>query len=364
MSTLVIANKLFAEGNGELIQQELGFILLLAIAAGVAIIVRYTRFNLPYTVALVLVGLAIAFIPQGVIQVEIGSDLILAILLPPLLFEATLHIKFEQFRLDMVPILLFALVGSLIATFIVASLMVWLLGLSWSAAIAFGALISATDPVAVIAFFRSLGVSKRLALLVEGESLLNDAIALVLFVMAVATAGGDNAVTLASSMGQFLSISFGGLGVGIMLGSGVSYLILKNVNDHLIETVTTITLAFGSYIVAEELHVSGILAVVAAGLFVGNVGFDNTSPTTQLAMINFWEMLAFIANSLIFLVIGLEIDIITAVQNSWLAILIAVAAVLLSRVIVVYSLAAFNKLVNPRRDIPMPFRHIMFWGGM
>jgi CPA1 family monovalent cation:H+ antiporter len=238
------------------------------------------------------------------------------------------------------------------------------LGLSWPAAIGFGALISATDPVAVIAFFRSLGVSKRLALLVEGESLLNDAMALVLYVIAVSAIGGENAVTFASSVGQFLTISIGGLAVGIMLGSGVSYLILKNVNDHLIETVTTITLAFGSYVIAEELHVSGILAVVTAGLFVGNVGFHNTSPTTQIAMNNFWEMLAFIANSLIFLVIGLEIHIIEAVQKSWLAILIAVAAVLFSRVVVVYSLTAFNKLINPKRDIPMPFRHIMFWGGM
>ena len=183
-------------------------------------------------------------------------------------------------------ILLLAFAGTLISTFIVAYAVDFFpaLDVPFAAAIAFGALISATDPVAVIAFFRTLGVSKRLTVLVEGESLFNDGIAIVIFTLALASgeaieAGEAAAFNLLSALSDFVIIAGGGLVVGIVLGGFVSYVILKNVDDHLIETVTTLALAFGSFLVAEEfgliigddhLHLSGILAVVAAGLFVGN----------------------------------------------------------------------------------------------
>ncbi len=357
---------ILAEESG-LIQQEIGLVLLLAIAALVAIVSR--RIRVPYTVALVLAGLVLSFFPNPFI-IDVSGDLILAILVPPLLFEATLQIKWEKFRKDIVPILLLAVVGTLVGTIIVGEIVTWVLDVPLLAAIAFGALISATDPVAVISFFRSLGVSKRLGLLVEGESLLNDGVAIVLFSMAVgfASAGIDPTAQGLSIIGdgliQFVQVALGGLTVGFVLGYAVSYGILKNVDDHLIETTTTFALALGAYVIAESFHVSGILAVVAAGLMVGNIGMQNTSPTTRLTIENFWEFLAFVANSLVFLIIGLEIEI-TQLWPGIVPIVVAVLAVLLSRAVVVYGITAiYSRFASVQQKIPGPYRHVMFWGGL
>jgi CPA1 family monovalent cation:H+ antiporter len=311
-----------------LLQQELAFVILLSLAALAAILVR--RIPLPYTVTLVLVGLALSFVPP--LGIEISSELILALLVPPLIFEATLSLKWDNLR-D-----------------------------------AFGALISATDPVAVIAFFRDLGVGKRLSVLVEGESLFNDGVAIVIFGIALsagaATAtGNDEALSLGGALVEFIRVAFGGLAVGAILGYLVSTVILKNVDDHLIETATTVALAFGVFVIAEELHLSGVLAVVAAGLFVGNIGTLNTSPTTRITLENFWEFLAFVVNSMVFLLIGLEADL-SAFQPNLPLVAVAIVAVLLSRAIVVYSLTWLHGRIDPNREIPLSYRHIMFWGGL
>ncbi len=357
----------FLAQESGLIQQEIGLVLLLAIAALVAIVSR--RIRVPYTVALVVMGLVLSFFPNPFIF-DAGGDLILAILVPPLLFEATLQIRWSKFRKDIVPILLLAFGGTFLGTIIVGEIVTWVLDVPLLAAFAFGALISATDPVAVISFFRSLGVSKRLGLLVEGESLLNDGVAIVLFSMAVgfATAGIDPTAQGLSILGdglvEFVRVAFGGLLIGFVLGYAVSYGILKNVDDHLIETTTTFALALGAYVIAESFHVSGILAVVAAGLMVGNIGMQNTSPTTRLTIENFWEFLAFVANSLVFLFIGLEIEI----RQLWpgiVPIIVAVLAVLFSRAIVVYGITAlYSRFTSLQQKIPIAYRHIMFWGGL
>ncbi len=374
MDSSILSRILLAEESG-LIQQELGFIVLLSIAALVAILIR--RIRLPYTVALVLVGLILSFFPNF-LGFEASSDLILAILVPPLIFEATLHIPWAKLRNNLLPVLLLAIVGTLIGTFMVGGIVMQLLDIPVLAAIAFGALISATDPVAVIAFFRTMGVSKRLTILVEGESLFNDGVAIVIFNLAIGAAAvtgatGEIDLTVSEALIEFVVVAFGGLGVGLFLGYIVSYIILKNVDDHLIETATTVALAFGSFLVAEEfghiigiegLHFSGILAVVAAGLMVGNVGSQNTSPTTQIALGNFWEFLAFAVNSLVFLLIGLEIEIAQLIPNI-VPIIVAVAAILVSRGIIIYSLTwAHGRFLQPQRAIPTGYRHVMYWGGL
>jgi CPA1 family monovalent cation:H+ antiporter len=352
-----------AQETTSLIDLELGFVILLSIAAVVAIINE--RIRMPYTVALVVVGLFLSFF-SNFLHFSVSSDLILAILVPPLLFEATLHIKWEGLKADLLPILLLAVGGTLVSTFIVGGIVVQVLDIPFTAAIAFGALISATDPVAVIAFFRSLGVSKRLSILVEGESLFNDGVAIVLFTLAITVAtGGSQAenFVLSEAVIEFLRVALGGLTVGLGLGFVVSYLILKNVDNAMIETATSVALAFGAYVVAEEFHLSGILAVVAAGLMVGNIGMQNTSPTTKLTLENFWEFLAFAVNSLVFLVIGLE----TEIQQLfvWVVpIIVAVVAILLSRGVVVYSLTWLHSKFNREGAIPKPFRHVMYWGGL
>ena len=356
----------FAQDMNNLIQLELGVVLLLSIAALVAILIRSIK--LPYTVALVLVGLVLSFFPNF-LGFTVSSDLIIAILVPPLLFEATLHIKWRSLKTDLILVIFLAVVGTLIGTLIVGNIVAPVLGIPIEAAIAFGALISATDPVAVIAFFRTLGVSKRLSILVEGESMFNDGVAIVLFNLAIGAAavnngsGGDT-IGMIDGFLQFLRVSFGGVGIGLALGFIVSYIILKNVDDHLIETATTVALAFGAYVVAEEFHFSGILAVVAAGLMVGNIGSQNTSPTTQLTLENLWEFLAFAVNSLVFLLIGLEIEIAQLLPNI-VAIIVAVLAVLLSRGVIVYAITGLHNRFSPARyHIPELYRPVMYWGGL
>ena len=292
--------------------------------------------------------------------------------MPPLIFEASLHIEWRALRQNLATILLLAVVGVALSTFIVGEIVTIILDeVPFRAAIAFGALISATDPVAVVAFFRSLGVSKRLALLVEGESLLNDGVAIVIFGLAVGLIEGAPAPGSAPSIAPlgavgiaFLEVAFGGLAVGLVLGFIVSQIILRNVDDPLIETATTVALAFGAYVAAEELHVSGILAVVMAGILVGNIGTQNTTPTTQVSLDNFWEFMAFVANSLVFLLIGLRIELQQFLQPNLFPIFIAVLVVLVSRLVVVYSMSWLNNRVNPKNVIPREYQHVMFWGGL
>lgn len=364
---LALALDTNAAQAGGLIEQEIGFVLLLTIAALVAILIR--RIRLPYTVALVVVGLALALVPN-ILDFNVSSDLILAVLVPPLVFEATLNIKWPDLRGDMPLVLLLAVGGTLLSTFIVGGIVFQLLDIPLLGALAFGALIAATDPVAVIAFFKSLGVSKRLSILVEGESLFNDGVAIVIFNLTIAAAaatlaGGDTSgFSLVAAIIEFLRVSVVGIGIGLALGFVVAYVILRNIDDHLIETATTVALAFGAYVAAESLHTSGLLAVVAAGLVVGNIGMSNTSPTTRLTLDNFWEFLAFVANSLVFLLIGLEMRLSQLVQFA-VPIAVAVLAVLFSRAVSVYLITAIhNRLTPDRLDVSMPYQHVMFWGGL
>ena len=362
---------LAAEEGNNFLEQELSVVVLLAVAAAMAIMVK--RIKMPYTVALVLVGLAFAFFPSFV-DLDFSPELILGLLIPPLLFEATLHLPWAKLKADLVPILIFAIGGTMLGTFAVGWIVWALVGVPWLAAVAFGALISATDPVAVIAFFKSLGVTKRLSVLVEGESLFNDAVAFVAFTLAVDAAAPDKSFGIGNAIGDFLIVGGGGLAVGLVLGWFVASVVLARVDDALIETTTSLALAYGSFLVAEEfglifniedLHFSGILAVVAAGLMVGNIGLRNTSPTTRITLEYFWEVLAFLVNSLVFLVIGLKINLREIdIGENILNVLIAIGAILTTRLIIVYGFGALHAKIQPSRRVPIPFRHIMYWGGL
>lgn len=358
-----------AEGASSFVALENAVVGLLAVAAVVAVAAARVKF--PYTVALVLAGLGVSVL-GSFIEIDVTADVILFLLVPPLLFEATLQIPWSKLRADLMPVLLAAVVGTGIGTVAMGWLTTATLGLAWAPALAFGALISATDPVAVIAFFKALGAPKRLALLVEGESLFNDAVAVVAFNLALAAATTDPVqFTVWSAVQQFVVVSAGGLAVGLVLGYLVSSVFLARVDDPLIETTTTLALAYGAFLIAEEfgtivgrdLHFSGILAVVAAGLMVGNVGMHNTSPSTRLTLEHFWELLTFLVNSMVFLIIGLTIGITTLIEQ-WRAVVVAIVGVLVVRIVVVYGLSAIGNRLRPTRSIPRPYQHIMFWSGL
>ena len=345
----------------DIVQAEELIIGLLLIASLVAIATR--RFRLPYTVGLVLIGLSMPWLVRifnltdilGAFDPAQSSEIILYLLVPPLIFEAAFHIRMEDLRRDFWLILLLAVPGVIVTMLMVGGIVHLGTGMLIKTAMVFGALIAATDPVAVVALFRRLGVPRRLQVLLEGESLFNDGTAIVMFnlVVDIALVGSFN---LLNTVTDFLTVAGGGTLVGIGLGMLVSQ-IIRRIDDPLVETTLTTVLAFGAYVLAEVLHVSGVLAVVAAGIVNGNVGPRGMSPTTRVVVFNFWEYLAFVANSFVFLLIGLAIDLDILSQNL-LYIAIAIVAVLLARGISIYGFSLFG------RGISGKWKHVLYWGGL
>lgn len=339
-------------------------ILLLAIASFVGILTR--RLRVPYTVGLVLVGLAISILrplsieitPDLVVQladIQITPEIILGLLVPPLIYEAAFHLRYSDLRRNLIVILVFAVLGVILTTLLVGLVVTWGTEIALPAAIVFGAVVAAIDPVAVMALFRSIGVPKRLQVLLEGESLLNDGTAIVVYTLAVGVVMTGE-FSIVESLTGFLREAGGGLVVGLGLGWAIS-LIFRRLDDRLIETTLTLVLAYSAYLLAQSLHVSGVLAVVAAGLVSGNLGPRAMTPTTRILVFNFWEIAAFLANSFAFLIIGIEIQISLLLAN-WEAITVAIVAVLVARAVVIYGLSWAGD------NLPFAWNHVLFWGGL
>lgn len=328
---------------------------LLLIVSIVAIAVR--RLRIPYTVALVIAGLLITF--QTTIKFELTPELILALFVTPLVFEAAFHLNIRELRRNLPTILLLAIPGVILTMFIIGGMLLFSINLSLPIALLFGALISATDPVAVVALFRTLGVPKRLTVLIEGESLFNDGTAIVLFNLMLSVVLTSK-INIFKSVGQFFIISVGGILVGLVLGWLVAQLISR-VDNYLIETTLTTVLAFGSYLLADRLGFSGVLAVLMAGLVNGNIGQQGMSPTSRIVIFNFWEYVAFLTNSMLFLLIGLQVNI-SALLASWQPILWAILAVFVARTVVVYGLSLLVRRVA--EPIPLSWQHILNWGDL
>ena len=344
--------KNFGRMNGQnFLLLEEAVIVLLLIASVVAIVAR--RLKIPYTVGLVLIGLALGLLSAQ--KIEISPQLILALLVPPLVFDAAFHIRLDDLRRDFWLILLLAVPGVILTTFMVGWLVAQGTGIAVPVALVFGALVSATDPVAVVALFRRLGAPRRLQVLLEGESLFNDGTAIVMFSLTTAIVLSGQ-FSLAGNIASFLTVGGGGILIGIMLGLLVSELIGR-IEEPLVETTLTVVLAFGAYLLAETFHVSGVLAVVAAGLVNGNAGPRGMSPTTRIVVYNFWETGAFLSNSFVFLLVGFAIDVNQLIAN-WKAIAWAILAVLLARSVAIYGFSAFSK------QIPSKWKHILYWGGL
>jgi len=276
----------------------------LLIAGIVAMLTR--RLRVPYSVGLVLTGLILSFFPFFA-EVPFTKELIFNVFLPPLVFEAALQIHWKELRRELPVILMLATVGVCLSWSVTALGMRYLAGWEWMSALFFGALIAATDPVSVIATFKEAKIQGRLRLLVEAESLFNDGTAAVAFgvVFAAATGGTLSASGVVKTL--VMTVAGGMLCGGLM--AGALLLLAGRTEDHLVEIAFTTVAAYGSFFLAEYFHFSGVLACLTAGLVVGNIGpLGAISPRGREAVTAFWEYFGFVANSLIFMDIGIHLS--------------------------------------------------------
>ena len=361
----------------ESILGTISIVIGLIFAASIsAIFVKKAR--LPYTIGLLIVGIGIGYLSSRVDmlaplrEVQLTPDIILFLILPTLLFEASINIDSRLLSRNLVPILLLATVGLLISTVIVGFGISAVTPLTLGAALVFGALISATDPVAVIALFKELGVPKRLSTLVDGESLFNDATAIVVFnilIVIITTGTAFSASVVISGVGQFLLVFIGGLLAGVTLGAAMLWIIALERSDHMVQAALTSVLAYLAFIVAEHLlEVSGVMAVVAAGILTSWAGMRVFDDSMRRYLTEFWELMAFLANSMIFLLMGLtEYHLFADLgrYNDTLGyILIGFMLTIIARFLVVYGLTPLANRLAPKARVERDDKAVIFWGGL
>jgi CPA1 family monovalent cation:H+ antiporter len=331
--------------------------VLLLIAAVVAMLTR--RLRLPYSVGLVSAGIVLAILPFAP-QVTLTKELLFTALLPPLLFEAAFHIHWDQLRRNSSVIILLATIGVLLSACVTATGMHYLMHWQWIAALVFGVLIAATDPVSVIATFKEAKAHGRLLVLIEAESLLNDGTAAVAFGVVVALASGRQLTSI-----EIIAMLLKTIGGGILCGGAVALgalLLAGRTDDHLVEITFTTVAAYGSFLLADHFGLSGVLATITAGLVMGNYrALSAISERGKEAVQAFWEYAAFVANSLIFLMIGMH----EAHQNFlaiWLSAGTAIALVTLGRAVAIYPCCFVFSRSSLR--VTRKHQHVLFWGGL
>ena len=353
-------------------------LLVLLLLIALIVILVTGRLQIPYTLGLVVVGLAISLL--GLFPgIRLAPDLVLFVFLPALLFEGAWSVETQGLRKNWIRIFLLAGPGLVLSLVLIALLLHFAGGMDWLTALLLAAILSPTDPVAVLGLLRQLKVDADLSSIIEGESLFNDGVAGALYLIFLA-------LILLSIHGQpvtgiqpwlngifmFLLVAGGGTLIGLAGGFLVSRLV-RLIDEPLVETTITIVTAYGVYLLADTLHTSGILAVVFAGLVLGSYGRHiGMSERTWEGVDNFWSVVAFIANALLFLLVGAELNPTRFLFSaSSLPLLItaglAVAAVLLSRLIVVLMLPSVTQPFIPRTVwsfVPPTWRLVIFWSGL
>lgn len=339
-------------------------ILLFIVATTVAIAVQ--KLQMPYTVGLVLAGLMLGFV-HIFSPPHLTKELLFAVFLPGLLFEAAFHLEFSQFWRNRTTIISLAIPGVAAAIVLTAVILTpvvdalhFVENFNWRHALVFGALISATDPIAVVAVLRNIGAPKRLAILLEGESLLNDGTAIVFFTLSLSLAAGTHVAAARLALDFLAIVGFGAL-IGATIGIIVSQ-IIKQVDEPMIEITLTTIAAYGAFVAAEHFQYSGVIATVVAGMFCGNYAArTGMAPSTRIAVETFWEYIAFALNSIVFLLIGFEVKL-GSLFASWKAILVAYLVVTVGRGIIIFLVSGL--LSRTRERIPGSWSMMLTWGGL
>ena len=334
---------------------ELGTMLI--VASLVAMVSR--RIGLPYTAGLVLAGIGLAYFPVGA-DLPLSRELIFNVFLPPLIFEAAMQLRWSRFRTEMPLTIVLAFLGVAISAAIVAGGMHLLLGWSVLGAAFFGLLIAATDPVSVIAAFKEMRAEPRLSMVVESESLLNDGVAAVGFAILIGIANGEALTTSGAALALLWTVA-GGLAIGAVIGF-VVLTVAGRTEDHLVEVTLTTVVAWGSFLLAEHIHASGVFAALAAGLIVGNLGpRGSISVAGRQHVQDFWAYAAFLANSCLFLLIGSH-EAHQPIALVSLPLGIAIVLTLIGRAAAVYPLAL--PFARSGLRLPATYQHVLVWGGL
>jgi Na+/H+ antiporter len=343
---------------------------LLIVVATLAIVAK--KVALPYPVLLVIGGLALGFLP-GLPAVQLSPEIVFLFLLPPLLYPAAVFTSWRDFRANLRPILLLAIGLVLLTTAVVAAVAHTLTGLPWPAAFVLGAIISPPDAVAATAITSRLRVPRNIVTILDGESLVNDATALVAYRFGIA-AMMSGTFSLPEAIGRFVWVALGGTGIGLAAGWLASH-VQRRLDDPPVQMTISLLTPFAAYIPSERLHVSGVLAVVAAGLYVGWRGPQILTARTRLNIYVFWEMVVFLLNGLIFVLIGLQLPRILHTSSGqslrqliWEGILISCAAIIV-RIGWVFASTNGMRLINAalRENKPCPSWQsaaIIAWTGM
>ena len=331
-------------------------IILLLVATAVALITQKLR--IPYVTGLVLAGLPINEVLSR--RVGLDPDLVLNLFLPILIFEAAIGTDIRRLRSTFKPIALLAGPGAVLSSAIIAALIRFGLGLPWIPALLMGVILANTDTVSMIAVFKEIRVPSRLSTIVEGETLFNDAAALVSFnlILAVYATGS---LTFLEGVQELLLVAVGGSLVGLVIGY-LSVPIFLRLDNPLSSLLLTVAISLGTFQIGQLLGVSGAVAVVIAGLIFGNLGLSRTaSASDRITLFSFWEYASFAVNTFIFLLIGIEINLST-LWRLLPAILLVILAYQVGRILSVYLLLACVRWFD--RPIPLRWQHVLFLGNI
>lgn len=331
-----------------------------------------TRLRVPYAILLVLGGALLGFLP-GLPEVNLNPELILFLFLPPLVYSSAWQTSWREFRANLRPILSLAIGLVLFTTVCVAIVAHTILGLPWSIAFVLGAVLSPTDAVAASAIAQRMGLSRRIVTVLEGESIVNDATGLVVYTFAVAAAV-TGSFELGAAIVQFGVVSLGGLVIGLVVGWPLAWL-HRHLDDAPIEITITLLTPFAAYLLAEAVQVSGVLAVLSAGLYLSHHSSRFFSSRTRLAANAVWNVLVFVLNGLLFLLIGLQLRHILSALGEHPVVTVIEEALLISltvivvRLIWVFSAAYLNRRLFPglrARDPYADWRSIAIsaWTGL